>query len=84
VIRSGLTHRYLIQYKSQVATTTVIPIDCGIFYDSNHSPSIIFVLDKYFEDFKNAVNECYNNLIIDRDSHLIINFDKAVMAQDDR
>jgi hypothetical protein len=78
VVRSGLTHRYLIQYKSQVATTTSIPIACGVFYDPNHTPSTIFVLDQYFEDFKKAVNEYYKKLIIDRNSHLVINFDKAV------
>ncbi|MGB6672781.1 MAG: hypothetical protein WBE34_10130 [Candidatus Nitrosopolaris sp.] len=78
MVRSGLTHRYLIQQKSQVTTTTATQIDCGIFYDSNHSPSIIFVLDQYFEDFKNAVNKYYKKLIIDRDSQLIINFDKVV------
>jgi hypothetical protein len=79
VVRSGLTHRYLIQQKSQVATTSSISIDCGIFYDPNHTPPIIFVLDQYFEDFKIAVNEYYNKLIIDRDSHLVMNFDKAVI-----
>ena len=66
VVRSGLTHRYFIQHKSQIATTTATPIDCGIFYDPNHSPSTIFVLDKYFEDFKNAMSEYYKKLIIDR------------------
>jgi hypothetical protein len=73
-----LTHRYLLQNKSQVATTTSIPIACGVFYDPNHTPSTIFVLDQYFEDFKKAVNEYYKKLIIDRNSHLVINFDKAV------
>jgi len=61
-----------------VVTTTTTPIDCGIFYDSKHSPSTIFVLDKYFEDFKNAMDEYYKKLIIDRDSNLALNFDKAM------
>jgi hypothetical protein len=78
VVRSGLTHRYFIRLKSQVVTTTTTPIDCGIFYDPKHSPSTIFVLDKYFEDFKNAMDEYYKKLIIDRDSNLALNFDKAM------
>jgi hypothetical protein len=50
VVRSGLTHRYLIKHNSQVATTTTIPIDCGIFYDTNHTPSI-FVFNKQLQLF---------------------------------
>lgn len=53
-VRSGLVHEYLIKDISMVVMDSQIPIDCGIIYDPNSIPKIVFVVKRYFSDFITA------------------------------
>jgi hypothetical protein len=78
IIRSGLVHRYLFQKNSFVATYATGPLNCAILYDPVVNPSITFVVNQYFMDFKKAFDQYNDELILKADPFLIKNFDKAV------
>ena len=58
-IRCGLAHAYMIHDNAKIVIES--NEDCGILYDSN-SRIYIFIIRKYFEDFKIAVNNFIRGL----------------------
>lgn len=38
-------------------------VSCGIIHDPSKRPALVFVVDKYFEDFKKAFSDYYNDLL---------------------
>lgn len=53
-------------------------ITCGISYNSNDSPQVIFYVKWYFEDFQNAFEKYYSQL--KSDTSLLTNFGKALQS----
>ena len=52
--------------------------DCGIIYRPHEKPQIIFIVEKYFEDFKDAFNKYINKL--KEDIQLQYNFHAALYS----
>ena len=49
--------------EANVTIGTSRKVSCGIIYDPSKSPALIFVVDEYFEDFKKAFNNYYDDLL---------------------
>jgi len=62
IVRSGLVHEYFMKTES-IVTIGANNVTCGIMYSTPSPSSLIFVVDEYFEDFKNAFNNYYNDLL---------------------
>jgi hypothetical protein len=78
IVRSGLVHEYFMKAES-IVTIGANNATCGIIYGPPKYPSsLIFVVDKYFEDFKNAFNKYYNRLLGTSNGILQGNFDRAI------
>src|SRR4029079_9312469 len=77
-VRSGLVHEYLIKDKSIVVMYSKTPINCGIIYCPNGIPSITFVVDQYFADFKDAFTQYYHR--IQEEEVLLMKFVKALKS----
>ena len=81
IVRSGLVHEYFMKTES-IVTIGANNATSGIIYDTSKNPSLIFVVDKYFEDFKNAFNTYHDDLFGTQnkaaDAGLQSNFDKAI------
>jgi hypothetical protein len=81
IVRSGLVHEYFMKAES-IVTIGTTNVTCGIIYDTSKNPSLIFVVDKYFEDFKNAFNTYFDDLFGTQnkaaDAELQSNFDRAI------
>jgi hypothetical protein len=75
-VRSGLTHEYFIKKISKVEMNNPTPLNCGITYDKNSSPQIIFYVTQYFSDFKIAIKEYYKKL--KGDQYVLTNFSSAL------
>ena len=58
-IRCGLAHSYMIDENAKIVIEG--DGDCGIEYDST-TRTYTFIINKYFEDFKIAVNNFINGL----------------------
>jgi hypothetical protein len=78
VIRSGLTHEYFIKKKSQIVMEVSQPLKCGIIYDLTGSPQLVFVVKRYFEDFKNAL-DLYSKKL-DSDPSVLKDFGQALSS----
>jgi hypothetical protein len=63
IVRCGLVHEYFMKAESIVTIGGASKATCGIMYDISKNPSLIFVVDKYFDDFKNAFNNYYKDLL---------------------
>lgn len=77
-VRSGLTHEYFIKRTSKIEMNNPTPMNCGITYDKNSSPQIIFYVKQYFNDFKIAFEEYYKKLKADQ--YVLINFSSALYS----
>jgi hypothetical protein len=62
LIRSGLVHEFFMKGESiiYVHSTTA---DCGIQIDTNASPKLKFIVEKYFDDFKKAFENYYDDIV---------------------
>ena len=54
VVRSGLTHEYFIKGRSGIYKTSDGPINCGILYPFGPQNHVVFVVDRYLMDFRDA------------------------------
>jgi len=61
-VRSGLVHEYLIKDTSIVVMYRKSQMSCAILYDPMATPKIMFVVEQYFDDFKNAFNGYYSRI----------------------
>lgn len=82
VVRSGFVHKYLLTKKGFVGTYSPIPLNCAILYNPGGDPELQFAVEEYFRHFKCALNRYYDELINQKDFHLIENFNKAVTRSD--
>jgi hypothetical protein len=57
---------------------TSTPVNCGIIYDPNTIPQIVFVVKQYFDDFKKAFESYYTKLAVT--PNLLTNFEKALRS----
>ena len=82
VVRCGLVHEYFMKVESTVTISGVNQASCGIVYDTSKKPSLEFIVDKYFEDFKNAFERYRDDLLgtINKPPIKILqtNFDNAI------
>lgn len=78
LVRSGFVHRYLFSIRGRVVMESPIQLDCAIIYTPGHSPEFQFVVKEYLRHFQCAFDRYYDELIIQRNPHLICNFSKAV------
>ena len=79
-VRSGLTHEYFIKKISKIEMNNPNPMNCGITYDPNTTPQIVFYVNQYFEDFKSAFEEYYNQLKNYQYSSMLTNFANALQS----
>ena len=63
IVRCGLVYEYFMKTESTVTIGGTSQASCGITYDPSRRPSLVFVVDKYFEDFKKAFNNYYDALL---------------------
>jgi hypothetical protein len=63
IVRCGLVHEYFMKAESSVTIGGASQASCGIIYDPSKQPSLVFVVDKYFEDFKKAFSSYYEDLL---------------------
>lgn len=63
VVRCGLVHEYFMKAEANVTIGTTSKASCGIVYDPSKRPALIFVVDEYFKDFKDAFNSYYTDLL---------------------
>ena len=78
VVRSGLIHEFFIKTISRIDMDSPPNITCGISYNPNDSPQVIFYVKRYFEDFQNAFEKYYSQL--KSDTSLLTNFGKALQS----
>jgi hypothetical protein len=83
VVRSGLVHEYFMKVRSTVTIGSASSINCGIVYDtSNKPPKLEFIVDRYFDDYKDAFKKYYDDLLGTAskapDNTLVSNFDSAI------
>lgn len=63
VVRSGLVHEYYIKDKSSIQMNHHPAQTCGISFVRAGSIKVTFFVKKYFEDFKLATKEYYEDLM---------------------
>jgi hypothetical protein len=80
VIRSGLAHEYFIKTVSKIEIDNPAgqSLTCGITYNKNSNPQIVFYVKQYFEDFNNAFEKYYDQLKNDTSGSLLKNFENAL------
>jgi hypothetical protein len=83
-VRSGLTHEYFIKRISKIEMDNPVqePITCGITYDPKSNPKIVFCVNQYFSDFKNAFEKYYNQLKNDTTGSMLAKFQDALQSID--
>ena len=81
-VRSGLTHEYFIKKvsKIEIEYPPQQSVHCGITFDPNSSPQIIFYVKQYFDDFKCAFAKYYSQLKFDDTGSMLSNFEKALQS----
>lgn len=52
-----------MKVESTITIGVISKVSCGIIYDLSKRPTLVFVVDKYFEDFKKAFSDYYNDLL---------------------
>ena len=62
LIRSGLVHEYFMKGESTIFMHSTT-FNCGILIDENASPKLKFIVEKYFDDFKNAFERYYDDIV---------------------
>ena len=83
VVRCGLVHEYFMKVRSTVTIGSASPINCGIVFDTiNKPPKLEFIVDRYFNDYKDAFKKYYDDLLGTAskapDKTLESSFDKAI------
>jgi hypothetical protein len=82
VVRCGLVHEYFMKIESSVTIGGTNQASCGIMYDLSKYPPLQFIVDKYFEDFKEAFRKYSDDLLGTcgkaPDINLQTNFDAAI------
>jgi hypothetical protein len=80
VVRSGLTHEYFIKIVSKIEINNPQgqSLTCGVTYDPNSNPQIVFYVNQYFTDFKNAFEQYYDQLNKDSTGLMLRNFESAL------
>jgi hypothetical protein len=63
VVRCGLVHEYFMKVSSSVIIGGSSQPTCGILYNPSKQPSLEFDVNKYFDDFKKAYNDYYDDVI---------------------
>lgn len=53
-VRCGLVHEYFMKGKSMILMHKKRNMTCGISYRKSHRPILKFVVEQYFDDFKDA------------------------------
>lgn len=53
-------------------------LTCSIIYNRSSSPQIVFYVNQYFADFKNAFEKYYDQLKNDTSGSLLKNFENAL------
>jgi hypothetical protein len=79
-VRSGLAHEYFIKKISKIELDSSLTINCGITYDPNNYPQIVFYVNQYFQDFRNAFQKYYMNLKTDQSGFLVAKFGDALYS----
>ncbi|MGA7367523.1 MAG: hypothetical protein WBX01_00200 [Nitrososphaeraceae archaeon] len=62
LIRSGLVHEYFIKGESTIFMH-LANANCGILIDDNVSPKLKFIVEKYFDDFRQAFDSYYDDIV---------------------
>lgn len=80
VVRSGLTHEYFIKEISKIEMNNPSGqfLSCGIAYNKTSNPQIVFYVNQYFNDFKGACEQYYDQLKYDTSGSMLQNFEKAL------
>lgn len=80
VLRSGLTHECFVKLASRIEMDNPAgqSLTCSITYNRNSSPQIVFYVNQYFADFKNAFEKYYDQLKNDTSGSLLKNFENAL------
>jgi hypothetical protein len=79
-VGSGLAHEYFIKKISKIEIDSPYQINCGIAYDHNKDPQIVFYVKQHFQDFKNAFEKYYDKLKTDQSGNLLGNFENALCS----
>jgi hypothetical protein len=82
LIRSGLVHEYFMKGDSTIFMYSTTA-NCGILIDENVTPKLKFIVDKYYNDFKRALEKYYDEIIncksgLNKQQRLRANFSDAV------
>jgi hypothetical protein len=80
IVRNGLTHEYFIKGFSKIVMDSPVgqtPL-CGITYNKQSSSQIVFYVNQYFTDFKNAFEQYYEQLKNDTSGSMLKNFENAL------
>jgi hypothetical protein len=77
-VRSGLVHEYFIKNISKIEIDSATVISCGIIYDPNNNPRIVFYVKPYFCDFTTAFDKYYHRFKNDQSGDLLRKFDDAL------
>jgi hypothetical protein len=77
-VRSGLVHEYLMRDTSMVVMHRSKPMTCGIVYNPNESPKIIFVVEQYFSDFIKAFQRYYAR--VKKEPELVQKFEQSLQS----
>lgn len=81
-VRCGLAHEYFIKGPATIWMSSDNPLPCGILYDKDKD-WINFVVTKYFDDFKSAIEIYHGQLIYEKNKELIKAFKKALKINED-
>lgn len=78
VFRHGLAHQYFIKKRpSVVVMFNRPPQPCGIVKIKGQW---VFIVEKYYEDFKAGVAKYYNELVVKQNQKLIQNFERVMKS----
>jgi len=80
IFRCGLAHEYFAKGPSPIRMHNRPPQTCGII---RKDKTWLFVVEKYYDDFKAGVAQYYNHLVVDKDKSLIDNFRKVIKIDQD-
>lgn len=76
-IRCGLAHEYFIKGSATIWMSSDNPLSGGIIYEKDKD-WVHFVVTKYFEDFKSAVEIYHGQLVFEKNKDLISKFSEAL------
>ncbi|MFQ6122421.1 MAG: hypothetical protein ACE5LA_05105 [Dehalococcoidales bacterium] len=80
VFRCGLAHEYFAKGSSPIIMHNRPPQPCGIMKINGRW---VFIVEKYYEDFKAGVGKYYEQLTVEKDQTLVDNFSKVIHIQAD-